>query len=210
MAPVHHVPSGAPFMGARTHFATEKTNFDLAVDHWEYVLQGLTGNTLKALGLPCGERSRAANGVADSDVFVLCTCVPGLGTNWRDVPPESSGETCVLPLAPGARVRAIWAGDGRRYDAIVAEIKNGLVEVNWLRPAPLSGEAGGDDTSHRQVQHQHVALAPEVQQFLDPIGSSFFVDRPVPAEGNMPVSARGSPISTIRRIPTKLKSSTSL
>eukprot|EP00927_Polykrikos_kofoidii_P085723 TRINITY_DN9398_c0_g1_i4.p1 TRINITY_DN9398_c0_g1~~TRINITY_DN9398_c0_g1_i4.p1 ORF type:complete len:186 (+),score=16.38 TRINITY_DN9398_c0_g1_i4:181-738(+) len=119
--------------------------------------------------------------------------------------------------APGARVRAIWAGDGRRYDAIVAEIKNGLVEVNWLRPAPLSGEelvcvceAGGDDTSHRQVQHQHVALAPEVQQFLDPIGSSFFVDRPVPAEGNMPVSARGSPISTIRRIPTKLKSSTSL
>lgn len=95
--------------------------------------------------LPCGEEIAlevmAANSVGRSDPFDLRLLAPG--------------ERAIV-LDPGRRVRAVWAGDGKVYDAVVRshQRSSGFVLVDWLRPAPLSGEKltcvceVGDDTDH--------------------------------------------------------------
>eukprot|EP00927_Polykrikos_kofoidii_P055870 TRINITY_DN50058_c0_g1_i1.p1 TRINITY_DN50058_c0_g1~~TRINITY_DN50058_c0_g1_i1.p1 ORF type:complete len:263 (-),score=25.81 TRINITY_DN50058_c0_g1_i1:48-836(-) len=69
----------------------------------------------------------------------------------------------------GSRVLAVWKGNGHFYHAIVRCVKEreGIVIVDWLRPAPLSNEvlrcvcdAGGDDTLHRHVAIRNVKLSP--------------------------------------------------
>jgi len=92
---------------------------------------------------------RARNAVGASEPVVVRLLVPGKRR---------------ARIAPGMRVRAVWAGDGRSYDATVHRLNgDGSVVVNWLRPAPLSGEvlvcvcdAGGDDTAHRTLPREHV------------------------------------------------------
>lgn len=117
-------------------------------------------------GLPCGEdvalEVRAANCVGASDAVVVRVRVPGKR---------------LKPLNNGARVRAVWAGDGGRYDAVIHSVINGgsSVVVNWLRPAPLSEEVlhcvceaggnGGDDTTHRIVARSLVELVDDVEAF---------------------------------------------
>lgn len=99
--------------------------------------------------LPCGDEVtievRAANGAGTSDATTLRLRVPGRRA---------------VPFFHGMRVRAVWAGDGRCYDAIVhrADPGDAFAVVTWLRPAPLSSEvhvcvcdSGGDDTAHRTV-----------------------------------------------------------
>lgn len=74
-------------------------------------------------------------------------------------------------VAPGMRVRAIWAGNGESYDATVQRTgADGTVIVNWLRPAPLSEEpftcvceTGGDDTTHRAVPRDNVVMLGEAE-----------------------------------------------
>jgi len=110
--------------------------------------QGPPGQPLCVRDLPCGEtvclEVRAANRVGTSRALAVELAVPGERKR---------------PVVPGARVRAVWAGDGARYDAVVKSLAgDGCVLLNWLRPAPLSGEVlkcvcetGGDDTAHRVV-----------------------------------------------------------
>lgn len=100
--------------------------------------------------LPCGEEVvvevHAANGVGESEPVAIRLMCPGARAPT---------------LLAGMRVKAPWAGNGRLYDAVVKTANfrgSGYVLVNWLRPAPLSGEKltcvcddGGDDTSHRTV-----------------------------------------------------------
>lgn len=106
---------------------------------------------VRVYGLPCGEEVlfevRARNGVGSSDAVEVCVQVPG---------PRRS-------LVPGTRVRAVWAGDGLCYDAIVKRIRDGKVLVSWLRPNPLGTEklvcvceSGGDDTAHCVVRRWEV------------------------------------------------------
>lgn len=110
--------------------------------------RGAPGQALRVEGLPCGEMVAvevyAANCAGTSPAAVLQLDVPGKRTR---------------PVLPGSRVRAVWAGDGACYDAVVKSLtSDGSVVLNWLRPIPLSEEvlrcvceAGGDDTSHRVV-----------------------------------------------------------
>jgi len=110
-------------------------------------------SALSISGLPCGElidvEVHACNGIGESDPFLMCLQVPGRQRK---------------PLYPGTRVQAVYAGDGKRYDASVKSITaDGSVLVNWLRPAPLSAEIltcvcehGGEDTDHRVVPRARV------------------------------------------------------
>lgn len=109
-------------------------------------------------GLPCGEEAvlevMALNGVGKSEPFELQLIAPG--------------ERQAV-LEPGMRVRAVWAGDGTTYDAVVHSYQrdSGYVLVDWLRPAPLSGKKlkcvceVGDDTDHRLVARSCVHPLPE-------------------------------------------------
>lgn len=115
--------------------------------------RSLPDRPLQLDGLPCGEevtlRVRAQNGVGASEALAVRLRVPGRRR---------------APVLPGMRVRALWAGDGRVYDALAQHVgSDGTVVVNWLRPAPLSDEqlacvceAGGDDTQHRYVDRADV------------------------------------------------------
>ncbi|CAE7727381.1 unnamed protein product [Symbiodinium pilosum] len=112
------------------------------------------GEPLWATGLPTGEEMtlevRAANGIGMSEPTTLSILSPG---------------ERALPLSPGVRVRAVWAGDGAVYDAVVKSVpvnNSGYVLLDWLRPAPLSDEKlscvceVGDDTAHRMVPRGQV------------------------------------------------------
>lgn len=86
----------------------------------------------------------------DSPIMTISSLRPDTGPA-PPLPSEQIGEGC--------RVSALWAGNGYYYDAIVRRgPSNGKVTVDWLRPAPMSGEElhcvlddGGDDTAHRHV-----------------------------------------------------------
>eukprot|EP00929_Paragymnodinium_shiwhaense_P007544 TRINITY_DN111465_c0_g1_i1.p1 TRINITY_DN111465_c0_g1~~TRINITY_DN111465_c0_g1_i1.p1 ORF type:complete len:526 (-),score=85.56 TRINITY_DN111465_c0_g1_i1:45-1391(-) len=116
------------------------------------------GEQIRLDGLPPGEDAVlevwAANGIDESDALVVCCRVEGKR---------------VGALAPGIRIRAVWAGDGKWYDGVVSSLPDSeSIVVDWLRPAPLSGEklacvseTGGDDTAHRQVPRSMVSLVQE-------------------------------------------------
>mmetsp|Transcript_27499 Transcript_27499/g.64093 ORF Transcript_27499/g.64093 Transcript_27499/m.64093 type:complete len:307 (+) Transcript_27499:38-958(+) len=72
-----------------------------------------------------------------------------------------------VAVEPGMRVKAMWAGDNAVYDAVVKALPGDspdCVLLDWLRPAPLSGEQltcvceVGDDTTHRMVPRSQVFL----------------------------------------------------
>jgi len=108
------------------------------------------GDPIIVRNLPCGEELvvdvHAANGVGESEPVSIRLLAPGARAPT---------------LLAGMRVKAPWAGNGRLYDAVVKTANfrgSGYVLVNWLRPAPLSGEKltcvcddGEDDTAHRTV-----------------------------------------------------------
>eukprot|EP00927_Polykrikos_kofoidii_P003292 TRINITY_DN11310_c0_g1_i5.p1 TRINITY_DN11310_c0_g1~~TRINITY_DN11310_c0_g1_i5.p1 ORF type:complete len:583 (+),score=118.86 TRINITY_DN11310_c0_g1_i5:100-1848(+) len=149
------------------------------------------GDTLRIRSLPCGSEVEisvcAWNAVGTSPPVVVCFAVPGEqqdSSRHFDINPNSSrgGHGLLsgtkLTSSPfsgkrqiniGCKVLAVWAGDGEYYDAVVRHVerREGMVTVDWLRPAPLASEvqrcvceAGGDDTLHRRVPTRCVRLSP--------------------------------------------------
>lgn len=148
------------------------------------VSRGPAGEPLHVTGLPCGELLSlevfAGNRAGVSPAFALQLTVPGERTR---------------SLAPGARVRAVWAGDGAVYDAVVKNLtSDDTVVLNWLRPMPLSAEklrcvcdAGGDDTTHRMVPRGLVSpLASDPEELLpdSPLASPVAAASPIVAAPN--------------------------
>eukprot|EP00928_Gymnodinium_smaydae_P040189 TRINITY_DN2729_c1_g2_i1.p1 TRINITY_DN2729_c1_g2~~TRINITY_DN2729_c1_g2_i1.p1 ORF type:complete len:595 (-),score=160.09 TRINITY_DN2729_c1_g2_i1:103-1887(-) len=69
-------------------------------------------------------------------------------------PPKASANGLVRR---GTRVRAVWAGDGKVYPAVVESVRGKEVVLNWMRRSAASTAAEsfvcdvGDDTTHETV-----------------------------------------------------------
>jgi len=109
---------------------------------------------------------RAFNSIGYSPPVTVRVSIPQISTP-EDHSACGAAAIDLQCLTRGSRVSAIWAGDGKYYDALVRYTDpQGWVVVDWLRPAPLQRvkfkcvcETGGDDTTHRRIPIRKVRAA---------------------------------------------------
>jgi len=166
-------PAGEPL---RVVGLRQGTQAELSIRAWNAV--GASPPVLVRLAVPAppgpvagvpGEPERS--GGTPSRAGETSTSLTASASASAADPPAAAPPPFQPRLDTGSRVTAVYAGDGGWYDAVVrhaarAPPGDGLVTVDWLRPAPLAREdlrcvceAGLDDTRHRRVPAQQIRPA---------------------------------------------------